>query len=127
MMAAFKCHEKAQVQPGAPRHMTTDTRGEKSRRVQEGRFERLAMLSFVTWVFLLYKISTEIGLFMVFCSVCFPSDCVQGMVAHTVISALGRSRKVQGQPELYNKVPSESASFLFTLEIFLIVCVSVHA
>lgn len=34
--------------------MTTDTRGEKSRRVQEGRFERLAMLSFVTWVFFFF-------------------------------------------------------------------------
>lgn len=83
------------------------------------------MLSFVMWVFSLYKISTEIGLFMFFCSVCFPSECVQGVVAHTVISALGKKRKVPGQPQLCNKVPSESASFLFTLKIFLIVCVSV--
>lgn len=95
--------------------MTTDARGEKSRRVQEGRFERLAMLYFVTWVFSLYKISTEIGLFMFFCSVCFPSECVRGMVAHTVISVLGKKRTVPGQPELCNKVPSEFCACMNTV------------
>lgn len=50
------------------------------------------------------KISIETGLFMFFCPVCFPGECVQGTVAHAVISALGKKKEVQGQPELGNKV-----------------------